>query len=111
MLEMDTLTKDGSLHTTKSVRICSPHEQIVYKQIMLPALMTLHTGYWQLAEDGDGTTATSQHTVIINTANIAAVLGDRGRRRRGAGSSSATRSAPTAGPPSATPRNYAESRS
>ncbi|HEX4727395.1 MAG TPA: aromatase/cyclase [Jatrophihabitans sp.] len=77
LLEMDTLTKDGSRHTTSSVRICSPHERIVYKQIVVPALMTLHTGYWQLTEDGTGTTATSQHSVVINRANIAAVLGDR----------------------------------
>lgn len=75
VLEMDTMTKDGSIHTTKSVRVCFPHHRIVYKQIGLPALMTLHTGSWQLTEGADGVTATSQHTVVINTANIAAVLG------------------------------------
>ncbi len=75
ILEMDTRTKDGSTHTTKSVRVCFPHSKIVYKQITVPALMTLHTGYWRLADDGDGVTATSQHTVVINTANIAKVLG------------------------------------
>jgi aromatase len=75
ILEMDTRTKDGSTHTTKSVRVCFPHSKIVYKQITVPALMTLHTGYWRLADDGDGVAATSQHTVVINTANIAKVLG------------------------------------
>jgi aromatase len=75
ILEMDTQTKDGSTHTTKSVRVCFPHSRIVYKQITVPALMTLHTGYWQLDEDSDGVAATSQHTVMINTANIKAVLG------------------------------------
>ena len=75
VLEMDTRTKDGSTHTTKSVRVCFPHQLIVYKQITLPALMTLHTGWWRLTEDGDGVTATAQHTVAINTANIARVLG------------------------------------
>jgi aromatase len=74
-LEMDTRTKDGSTHTTKSIRVCLPHSRIVYKQITLPALMTLHTGYWDLTEDDTGVTASSQHTVVLNPANIAAVLG------------------------------------
>ncbi|WP_282700350.1 aromatase/cyclase [Streptomyces sp. CC219B] len=76
VLRMDTLTKDGSSHTTESVRVCFPHQRIVYKQTTLPALMALHTGCWSLVEDDRGvTTATSQHTVIVNTGNIHAVLG------------------------------------
>ncbi|MFI8433239.1 aromatase/cyclase [Streptomyces sp. NPDC079020] len=75
-LRMDTVAKDGSTHTTESVRICFPHHRIAYKQTTLPALMTLHTGYWQFDEQEDGSTvATSQHTVVVNTANITAVLG------------------------------------
>ncbi|WP_326600775.1 aromatase/cyclase [Streptomyces sp. NBC_01803] len=76
ILEMDTRTKDGSTHTTKSVRVCFPDSRIVYKQITLPALMTLHTGYWKLEENADGVAATSQHAVIINTENIKKILGD-----------------------------------
>ena len=75
ILEMDTRTKDGSTHTTKSVRVCFPHQRIVYKQTTLPALMALHTGYWELREHENGVTATAEHTVIINTDNIAKVLG------------------------------------
>jgi len=75
VLEMDTRTKDGSTHTTKSVRVCFPHNRIVYKQITLPALLSLHTGCWQIDEGPDGISVTSQHTVVINTANIAKVLG------------------------------------
>ncbi|MGW1075600.1 aromatase/cyclase [Streptomyces sp. NPDC002537] len=74
-LEMDTRAKDGSVHTTKSWRVTFPHHRIAYKQTTLPLLMTLHTGYWTFAEDGNGVTASSQHTVTINTANIARVLG------------------------------------
>jgi aromatase len=74
-LEMDTRTKDGATHTTKSVRVCFPHREIVYKQITLPALMSLHTGYWRLWETGQGVTAVSQHTVVVDPDNIAAVLG------------------------------------
>jgi aromatase len=74
-LEMDTLTKDGSSHTTRSVRVCFPHNRIVYKQTTLPGLMTLHTGRWEFVEDASGVLATSQHTVVVNPANITAVLG------------------------------------
>ncbi|MCU7825063.1 aromatase/cyclase [Kitasatospora sp. DSM 101779] len=77
VLTMETLAKDGSAHTTSSVRVCFPHRRIVYKQTVVPALMTLHTGYWLLEEDDEGVLATSQHTVVINVENIAAVLGDR----------------------------------
>ncbi|MEI5527147.1 aromatase/cyclase [Streptomyces brasiliscabiei] len=74
-LEMDTRAKDGSVHTTKSYRVTFPHEKIAYKQVTLPALMTLHTGYWTFAEDETGVFASSQHTVTVNTANIARILG------------------------------------
>ncbi|MEV6947580.1 aromatase/cyclase [Streptomyces sp. NPDC051172] len=79
-LEMDTRAKDGSTHTTKSIRVTFPHHKIAYKQITLPALMSLHTGYWTFVEheEADGTvvtTASSQHTVVINPENIARVLG------------------------------------
>ncbi|MFJ9721240.1 aromatase/cyclase [Streptomyces sp. NPDC101209] len=75
-LEMDTRAKDGSVHTTKSYRVVFPHHKIAYKQVTLPALMTLHTGEWTFVESEDGTTASSQHTVTLNTANIARILGD-----------------------------------
>jgi aromatase len=78
VLRMDTRAKDGSQHTTESVRVCFPYRKIAYKQTTLPALMTLHTGYW-LFEDGpdhmDMLRVTSQHTVVINQANIPGILG------------------------------------
>ncbi|BBA96389.1 putative cyclase [Actinacidiphila reveromycinica] len=77
-LEMDTRAKDGSVHTTKSYRVAFEPDKIAYKQVTLPALMTLHTGVWTFTDTGRGTTeAGSQHTVSINTANIAAVLGEQ----------------------------------
>jgi aromatase len=75
ILEMDTSTKDGSVHTTRSVRVCLPYTSIVYKQIVLPALMTLHTGRWFIAPNGAGVAVTSRHTVQINTPRIPDVLG------------------------------------
>ncbi|OEV30524.1 cyclase [Streptomyces nanshensis] len=74
-LEMDTRAKDGSVHTTKSYRVTFPHRRIAYKQVTLPALMTLHTGYWTFSPDDEGVTASSQHTVTINTDNITRILG------------------------------------
>ncbi|MFF7978891.1 aromatase/cyclase [Streptomyces sp. NPDC007901] len=74
-LEMETRAKDGSTHLTKSYRVCFEGRKIAYKQVTLPALMTLHTGYWTFTQDADGTTASSQHTVVLNTANISRILG------------------------------------
>ncbi|MFJ8155829.1 aromatase/cyclase [Streptomyces sp. NPDC094468] len=74
-LEMDTRAKDGSTHTTKSYRVCLDGRKIAYKQTTLPALMTLHTGYWTFRETGEGTFASSQHTVVLRPENIEKILG------------------------------------
>lgn len=76
VMSMDTSTKDGSTHTTESVRVCFPNEQrIVYKQLVTPSLMTAHTGEWTIRPDGEGLRATSKHTVTLNEKNISNVLG------------------------------------
>ncbi|TDC42851.1 aromatase/cyclase [Micromonospora sp. KC213] len=75
ILEMDTMTKDGSVHSTSSVRVCQPYQRIVYKQTLLPALMTLHTGHWLLEETDSGVRVTSRHTVAINPDNVPRILG------------------------------------
>jgi aromatase len=74
-LEMDTQAKDGSTHTTKSYRVCLPHQRIAYKQVTLPALLNLHTGYWTFEENEQGVAASSQHTVVLNTDTITKILG------------------------------------
>ncbi|MDV6263933.1 aromatase/cyclase [Rhodococcoides yunnanense] len=74
-LEMDTLAQDGSTHTTKSYRVTFPHRRIAYKQVTLPALMALHTGFWTFSEAEGGVAASSQHTVVLNTENIVRLLG------------------------------------
>ncbi|MEU0991315.1 aromatase/cyclase [Streptomyces sp. NPDC005953] len=75
VLEMDTRTADGSTHTTRSVRICFPHDRIVYKQLQTPVLMSAHTGEWLIREVGEETEITSTHTVVVNPEAIAGVLG------------------------------------
>jgi len=76
-MSMDTKTKDGSAHTTESVRICTPDERIVYKQLLPPSLMTAHTGVWAVEETGSGVRATSSHTVTLKPQAISAVLGTK----------------------------------
>lgn len=77
-MEMDTVTADGSAHTTKSVRICFPAEQIVYKQLVPPAVLLGHSGVWHFADvpgDPDSAVVTARHTVAINPVAAREVLG------------------------------------
>jgi aromatase len=74
-LEMETRSPDGSTHTTKSYRVTFPKRKIVYKQTTLPALMTLHTGCWTFEQRNGVTLASSQHTFVINSDNMAPILG------------------------------------
>ena len=76
VLDMDTCTRDGSEHTTRSVRVCQPYRSIVYKQIVLPPLMKLHAGRWLIEpDDRRGVSVTSAHTVSINESRVTEVLG------------------------------------
>lgn len=75
LLEMETKAKDGSTHTTTSVRVCFAGERIVYKQTVLPALMSLHTGEWLVRQAGDDLLVTSRHTVAIKPEAVSGVLG------------------------------------
>ncbi|HEX5404362.1 MAG TPA: aromatase/cyclase [Pseudonocardiaceae bacterium] len=75
VMEMDTRSPDGDVHTTKSVRVCFADDRIVYKQTMTPKIMTAHTGEWQFAECDDGVLATSRHTVMIAADAVPDVLG------------------------------------
>ncbi|KOT87172.1 cyclase [Streptomyces sp. NRRL F-5755] len=74
-LEMDTRANDGTTHTTKSYRVSLAPHRIAYKQVTLPALLTLHTGCWTFTPDGNSIAASSEHTFRVNEAAIAQVLG------------------------------------
>ncbi|MFE0605465.1 aromatase/cyclase [Streptomyces sp. NPDC058892] len=76
LLSMDTVTSDGAVHTTESVRVCFPYAgRIVYKQTATPALMAAHTGEWSLIPDETGVTAVSQHSVLLREEAVERVLG------------------------------------
>ncbi|MFF3920397.1 aromatase/cyclase [Streptomyces sp. NPDC001852] len=76
IMEMDTITADGAMHTTKSVRVCFADERIVYKQIVVPPLMTAHTGEWRVTEVRGGVAVTSRHTVAIRPEAVPGILGE-----------------------------------
>ncbi|MGV4925066.1 aromatase/cyclase [Streptomyces sp. BHT-5-2] len=74
-LEMDTVTADGTGHTTRSVRVCHPPEWIAYKQQLPPKLLLGHSGLWTFADGPGGAVLTSRHTVLLNPDAVAEVLG------------------------------------
>lgn len=74
-LEMDTVTADGSAHTTRSVRICRAPQWIAYKQLVTPKLMSGHSGLWTFTDGPDGPVATARHTVAIDPGAVTGVLG------------------------------------
>lgn len=72
MMEMDTRSPDGWVHTTVSARVCEPLRRIVYKQTVLPPALRAHNGEWLFEPGPDGTvTVTSRHQVILDLAGIA----------------------------------------
>ncbi|WP_405783679.1 aromatase/cyclase [Streptomyces sp. NBC_00859] len=76
VMSMDTVTGDGSTHTTESVRVCFPHAgRIVYKQTATPALMEAHAGEWSVVPDATGVTVLSQHSVVLREEAIERILG------------------------------------
>ncbi|MGI5175636.1 aromatase/cyclase [Dactylosporangium sp. CA-152071] len=75
-LRMGTLAKDGSSHTTESIRVGLPGLRIVYKQTRPPALLSVHTGRWTFEERDGLVTATSQHRVVLRPSAVVPVLGE-----------------------------------
>ncbi|WP_208719787.1 aromatase/cyclase [Amycolatopsis circi] len=75
ILEMDTTAKDGSAHTTRSVRICFGERKIAYKQQVLPALLSAHVGCWFFDDVESGVRVTSRHAVVIDPRAVEPVLG------------------------------------
>lgn len=75
-MEMDTVTGDGSAHTTESVRLCFAPSSIVYKQLVPPKLLFGHSGSWTFEDAADGAVVTARHTVAIDPDAVAEVLGE-----------------------------------
>lgn len=75
LMEMETRTPDGSSHTTTSVRVCFRPDRIVYKQVVVPKLMTVHLGEWSIARQDGRLAVSSQHTIRVNPDTVESVLG------------------------------------
>jgi aromatase len=65
-MEMDTVTTDGSAHTTRSLRVCEASTSIAYKQLLPPAALLGHSGRWTFAEVEGGVEVTAAHTIAID---------------------------------------------
>jgi aromatase len=76
VMEMETTTNEGATHTTKSVRVCVPDQRIVYKQVVVPPLMTAHTGEWRVTPVRGGAAVTSRHSVVIRPEAVTGILGE-----------------------------------
>lgn len=74
-LEMDTVTAEGSAHTTRSVRVCSTNSLIAYKQILPPAMLLGHSGLWTFTQLDHGVKVIVKHVVLIDPSAARAVLG------------------------------------
>jgi aromatase len=74
-LEMETVTADGSSHTTRSFRVCQEGEWIAYKQLKTPKLLLGHSGLWTFSDGDEGPVATARHTVALDPAAVTEVLG------------------------------------
>ncbi|MGY6653674.1 aromatase/cyclase [Amycolatopsis sp. TRM77291] len=74
-LEMETLTADGSTHTTRSIRICQDNAWIAYKQLKPPHLLLGHSGLWTFHDGKEGSRATARHTVVIDPVAAAEMFG------------------------------------
>ncbi|MCW2569912.1 MAG: cyclase/dehydrase [Mycobacterium sp.] len=74
LMEMDTESPDGSVHTTVSWRVCVPGSRITYKQTKPPGIVSVHNGEWTFRElPGGAVRATSGHTVVIDEEALAAL--------------------------------------
>ncbi len=70
-MAMTVTTPDGSLHTTRSVRLLSPPDRIVYKQTTPPAGLLGHSGAWLFPTEGGEASVASRHLAMLDPAGIA----------------------------------------
>jgi hypothetical protein len=64
---------NGSVHATKTVRVCFPETHIIYKQTRPPSVMRSHTGTFEIARLPHGVRATATQTVLLNHDAVAAL--------------------------------------
>lgn len=76
VMAMGSVTGDGTLHRTESVRVCFPSAgRIVYKQTRTSPLLAAHTGEWCVDPDASGLDVTARHTVLLREDTVERILG------------------------------------
>jgi ribosome-associated toxin RatA of RatAB toxin-antitoxin module len=75
VMEMDTRSPDGTVHTTRSGRVCFPDTRIVYKQSRVPPVLSAHVGEWLFRETAAGVELTARHSVVVSAGAVPQVLG------------------------------------
>jgi aromatase len=65
-MTMHTSAPDGSTHSTSSIRLCTPGERIVYKQVTPPAILLGHHGSWHITARPGGGTITAHHLGMLD---------------------------------------------
>jgi acyl carrier protein/uncharacterized protein YndB with AHSA1/START domain len=73
--DVQYLTKDVGGQVSESVRLCFPHERIVFKQTTPPAALLGNAGEWTFTPTVTGCAITVRHTVLLDPDT------DRGRTR------------------------------
>lgn len=76
-LTMETMTADGSAHTTSSTRLLLDN-QIIYKQHVLPDLLSGHSGQWTIDDTDSGAVITARHVVALRPEAVTDVMGPDG---------------------------------
>ncbi|MEU5848868.1 aromatase/cyclase [Saccharopolyspora shandongensis] len=64
-MAMTTKGHDGSTHTTRSIRLCFPHERILYKQTAVPRPLQAHCGEWLISPLEGGVRVVARHQVAL----------------------------------------------
>jgi aromatase len=74
-MTMDTRAPDGSVHTTRSIRVRLADQSIAYKQISTPRPLLGHSGVWEFVTGPAGATMCARHTVLIDPSAVADLFG------------------------------------
>lgn len=74
-MTMETRAPDGSVHTTRSIRVGLRDGSIAYKQTTLPKPLLGHSGVWEFFDGAAGATMRSSHTALIDPAAAVELFG------------------------------------
>lgn len=74
-MTMSTRAPDGSVHTTRSIRVLLDDGSVVYKQTRPPRVLLGHSGRWEFPTGPAGAAIRSTHTVLLDPAGVAEVYG------------------------------------